>query len=642
MEEEKKKKELETAKEELADINQRLKAANAAYDKWNDKLEGEGLSEEERTFYERRADAAERQQAELRKQKELQQQRVSELEKKSPPLAFVEYSPEVYVETGNFLARQLVLRNRTSLPPGFISFGERLWAADDEVTSLYNRDWYMENAGPLISSFNNEVRRIIIVAGNKGLGKTVFSFILMVEALKEGFIVAYQNANDRFWIFGEKAKQRDDLYEVAKVFEMNGYEACLAPGVYRVVLEKEVAVFISLVKLRQVIYIVDVGEHFNEFIESQGPKIIISSPNSGKLKRIGEAYRPRYVYMPLWSWEELIKLNENLPTRTESPNDRFVRQDLGDLQFLFGRFGGVPRILFENEPVLNKLQALDRVLEDTPLDDWKRLFSCTNFSALPRNIPGMLVHITERMDIPGSCKIEFASNDILLLVIRRYFNHCRQDLITFLNATTPSRMVSAMRGELVEECMHQGFTAPNEERVHGLEIRKLSGNTQFHPLQLPLMTRKFFRFLNMVDFTEIELNEYYQPLICNFPAVDAITLMERKVFDGPTATGLCGVGFQATVSKKKRKGVSREELSRVRDKLRMLTKNPMLPLYLVFVTTPDGLSSRQVLGRPKLPEDDEYVQFVIRGISFEAMSGITLPNEDGLDELDPDNDVDEE
>jgi hypothetical protein len=126
----------------------------------------------------------------------------------------------------------------------------------------------------------------------------------------------------------------------------------------------------------------------------------------------------------------------------------------------------------------------------------------------------------------------------------------------------------------------------------------------------------------MSDITEIERNDYYQPLLSNFPAVDAIALMTRRVFDPSGPDEQVGVGFQATVSKNKRKGVARDELVRVRNNLRVLTNIPTLPLLLVFVTVVGGINSRQRLGKTTEPGDEDFEQFVIRGISFEATRGM--------------------
>jgi hypothetical protein len=230
------------------------------------------------------------------------------------------------------------------------------------------------------------------------------------------------------------------------------------------------------------------------------------------------------------------------------------------------------------------------------------------------------VNIRDHPTRPGKCLVEIASSTILYRMAHFYFQAKNFELISFLNAKSPERMVGQIRGELVEICMHEAFGSMTSQI--DLELRRLEGgsSSSFAKVELPPFKRSFFAKLSMDDITSLRMNEYFQPLICNFPAVDAIALMARSFFDGPSATGFCGVGFQATISKTKRKGVPREELIRVRSKLRELQNDASLPLYLVFVSVVDGLNSRQRLGPARETVDDEFVQFVIRGISFESLS----------------------
>jgi hypothetical protein len=168
---------------------------------------------------------------------------------------------------------------------------------------------------------------------------------------------------------------------------------------------------------------------------------------------------------------------------------------------------------------------------------------------------------------------------------------------------------------------------------------KLGAGTVFQKFDLPPLQHKRFRLLSMSDFTQLLPLDYYQPLIPNFPAIDAISLMNRGLFDGQD--GFCAVGFQATISKRKRKPVSRTELLRVRDHVRMLRNDPTLPMFLVFVTPVGGIGSIQSLGKPKEPVDDEFVQFVIRGVDFSPVDRFPQVEEVEEEEVDDDDDYED-
>jgi hypothetical protein len=484
---------------------------------------------------------------------------------------------------------------------------------------IYNRQWYRETAPKIIREWLGSDRRSThVIAGNKGTGKSVFGFVLMMQALADGLTVLYHTASFKFWIVGEEIKER---YKgvIRKVFEQRGYDPALSTGVYEVDSSVDNALFSKLNRSKGVMYIVDIGDAFLGEIESRGPKVVISSPNADKLKRVAEIDVPKYWFMPLWSWGEICSLNDKLESAPRAT--KYTYKPKAELKSLFTVFGGVPRHLFEDISLKLKLDDVDTTVSTTSFAVWQNVFATHVYAKLPKEVPGKLVHIIPP-EATGDCRVEFASGYIAALAMHRFYTGHRAELLAFLNAGSPSRMVSAMRGALVEECMHEAF-GRNNQILDGLEVRKLTPGHDFQTLlSFPALRWKWFKFLDMSDITEIERNDYYQPLLSNFPAVDAIALMTRRVFDPSGPDEQVGVGFQATVSKNKRKGVARDELVRVRNNLRVLTNIPTLPLLLVFVTVVGGINSRQRLGKTTEPGDEDFEQFVIRGISFEATRGM--------------------
>ena len=516
-----------------------------------------------------------------------------------------------------FLGR-LVKKNRHFIPREFVQLEERLWGQERELDFIFIRDWYPANASKIFAEFAGNRRNMTIVAGNKGTGKTVFSIFLVIEALREGFAVVYETARERVWIVGEKRDRRRDFSDIESCFRAWQMTPVLESGVYSLK-DLDHYRFTDLAQRHSAIHIVDVGDSYTAEIDPNGPKVIISSPNFDKLKRISEVHNVVYHYLPTWTWEEIEKFNTRLPSAEDDAKSAYVRRDPDDLRVMFETFGGVPRTLFKRRSVKAAFGEIEKCLSDTSVDVLRQTFTFSTFAQLPKALPGLLVNIKENPSEPGTCLVEIASSTILYRMAQFYFQAKNFELISFLNAKSPERMVGQIRGELVEICMHEAFGSMTSQV--DLEMRRLGeGSSSFVKLNLPPFRRSLFAKLSMDDITSIRVNEYFQPLVCNFPAVDAIALMARSYFDGPSATGFCGVGFQATISKKKRKGVPREELMRVRSKLRALQNDPSLPLYLVFVSVVDGLNSRQRLGPTREPVDDEFAQFVIRGISFENLS----------------------
>jgi len=185
----------------------------------------------------------------------------------------------------------------------------------------------------------------------------------------------------------------------------------------------------------------------------------------------------------------------------------------------------------------------------------------------------MLLHIKEDPTRPGFWKVEFASDTIRLLVIERFFRAKNTELNSFLNANAPERMVGQIKGR---SCW--AIHAPKllDPALVDLEMRKLGGQSTYQSVTLPPLRHKHFLKLSMVDLTTIQVNDYYQPLIANFSAVDAIALMGENVFEGSLAAGF-GISSNNINTEKKRCQAG-EELISVHTKLRDLTKDSFLSL----------------------------------------------------------------
>ena len=121
---------------------------------------------------------------------------------------------------------------------------------------------------------------------------------------------------------------------------------------------------------------------------------------------------------------------------------------------MFDTFGGIPRTLFQRRSVMDAFKSIAKCLSETPSEVLKQAFISGTFAQLPKALPGLLVHIKEDPPLSGYCVAEIASSTILYHLLEFSF---RSELISFLNATSPKRMVEQIRGELVELYMHEAF-----------------------------------------------------------------------------------------------------------------------------------------------------------------------------------------
>jgi hypothetical protein len=148
--------------------------------------------------------------------------------------------PDTNALSGAFLGR-FVLKNRQFLPNTFIKLPERLWCKEDEVDFIFVRDCYTgcacrvlkefregpQGIGPADQADGSAVatqggRKNVVVAGNKGIGKSVFGIILAVEAIREGLIVVYETAKDMVWIIGNSTQKLsyEDVEAVGKSWKI--------------------------------------------------------------------------------------------------------------------------------------------------------------------------------------------------------------------------------------------------------------------------------------------------------------------------------------------------------------------------------------------------------------------------------------
>ena len=290
---------------------------------------------------------------------------------------------------------------------------------EQELDFLYIRDWYPASASKILGEFAKERRNMTIVAGNKGTGKTVFGIFLVVEALREGFAVVYETARERVWIVGQNVNRIEregdesrEYIDIKAYFRAWKMTPVLEPGVYSLK-DLDSDRFTDLARRHSVIHIVDVGDSYTAEINPKGPKVIISSPNFDKLKRINEVHNVMYHYLPTWTWEEIENFNAHLPAAEDDAKNAYVRRDPDDLKLMFETFGGVPRTLFKRRSVKLAFTEIEKCLSDTSIDVLRQTFTFSTFAQLPKTLPGLLVNIKENPSEPGTCLVEIASSTIL-------------------------------------------------------------------------------------------------------------------------------------------------------------------------------------------------------------------------------------
>jgi hypothetical protein len=543
-----------------------------------------------------------------------------------------------------FLNRVLFRRRVVFDDNDVVDFGEPLWGNPLRQSFIFQREQPVVNE--VVETFMTPVHNPIIVAGSKGIGKSCLGLLMIDRFVKRGKVVLYEFGNTKMLIIGEAAwknetkflnpiiekdeTNRDILDRVVKIWNVNAdrkLELLGTHGMYSMPDNGALdGFFFRLTLPTAFIHIVDIGENYRGVIETNNTKIIISSPNSEKLKRTGEVESVKMKFIPTWTFEEIQLLNSRLPLPDSSSGANAVRKDEAELKRLFEIFGGIPREIFQNRSLGDTISDVEQKLRSVPIETWRLVFNSHDYTHIPKLVPGVFVHI---LPGPGKlCTVQFASAFMGSLVIHEHYRLQRSNLLAFMASVRgPKKMIATLRGHILEERMHEVLTArENRPKLKFAPLTK-NGLGEEKDLALPFFLVKEFKWKDMSDLTHLQGNDYCQPLAPNFESLDAFAILPRKQFDGKD--GWCVAGFQATTAVTH--PAKRAGLYAVRDKARTLTGIADLPLFLIFVTTPNGVSTPQKLGKVPQQGDDEFKQYVLRGVDFSEILQL-FPGEGEVEE----------
>jgi hypothetical protein len=273
--------------------------------------------------------------------------------------------------------------------------------------------------------------------------------------------------------------------------------------------------FSTLYMERAFVHLVDIGDNYTGAIDVNHPAIIVSSPNTEKLKRTGELGTFSIEYLPIWSWEDIVRLNKKLPVAVPDVKLNAVRKDPKALRRLYDIFGGIPREIFRDRTVNTAIDNVINVIADVKLDVWEQILANSDYTKLPKMVPGVLVHIEKMAATPTTpapdenfCTVTFASKYIGSIVIHRFYRSQRAQVMALVTSVKGSKkMMAQLRGNLLEERMHEVLT--REKRDFKLiPLLPSGGKGKEKKFELPLLKIKQFRYQNMTDLTELAVDDY--------------------------------------------------------------------------------------------------------------------------------------
>ena len=155
--------------------------------------------------------------------------------------------------------------------------------------------------------FSKEKAPSALLAGTRGIGKSVFGSFAVLEWASRGTVVVYEHLETLMLVVGDPARAPAS---VQAEFRERG--EALRSGVFS--LRDEAALLESLLAMRDVVFVQDLGDSPTSRPIKRGNCgwLVVSSPNSDKLDVLRSVSDMHRFIMPLWSLDEMLELRQEV------------------------------------------------------------------------------------------------------------------------------------------------------------------------------------------------------------------------------------------------------------------------------------------------------------------------------------------
>jgi hypothetical protein len=334
----------------------------------------------------------------------------------------------------------------------------------DFRSRLFVRECYLELLDLVLSGGKN-----VLVRGTPGIGKTHFSFLLILRLIAEGKTVVYERkSRDRAFLFSptevKSGRRFTDFDEVGS---------------------KDTFLILDAINVDVI----------------NAKTILVSSPNENNfhdfVKKI-DVTKDSY-YMPPWSLEEILDCNGKMYNRRVS-----------DVRAGYEKVGGVPRILLEKDTV-DIGPVSDAIITTSGLA-WKEI---SRNLAVNSQVSGKVFHMIPTADL-RNFEYRFASKYVEDEVFSRVSDNSEAAICQFIRDSRSLGEAGGLAGVLFERIAHLRL-----EKGGDFEIRSLDGRSADTELKLPTKSPKK-RFTDVNEIAGFSVGDYIVPKASNFESVDSM------------------------------------------------------------------------------------------------------------------------
>ena len=313
-----------------------------------------------------------------------------------------------------------------------------------------------------------------LILGTPGTGKTIFCLYVLCRLLQNNATVVVERVNFPVFVFNNE-------------------------GVFR--LPSMEAVDTEILSNKSLYYLYDAATHVCRPKGIKATRFIFSSPEKENWSDVVKAGVVTY-YMPIWSVnevEEVIAHHKMPDNRASSVRDRF------------GKFGGIPRILFEKNSERAE-QYDNEVVRQCNSIEVKSIDSLQLDKTHVKN------HKLLHMKVDDSYtryRVAISSTYVAKMMYDALVERQKENLYNFLNVSSDVGEVGAIRGKLFEMYCHDLFSKGGT-----FQTRCIDGERE--SLTFPCMKVYYFKSTEDLSSMSSKPDFYAVPWVKNYETVDSI------------------------------------------------------------------------------------------------------------------------
>mmetsp|Transcript_1142 Transcript_1142/g.1461 ORF Transcript_1142/g.1461 Transcript_1142/m.1461 type:complete len:538 (+) Transcript_1142:34-1647(+) len=355
----------------------------------------------------------------------------------------------------------------------------------ERFSELIVRDCYKKLFDIILDSYGTAESQGTIVTGNPGIGKSYFLFYCLFRFIKLGKTVVFESSQQNsYWLY-----------------RPNEATLCLE-GV------SPEDVFLEQLRSRSTVFLFDPNKDSPTSVKAF--TIIAASPQIENFKEFFKTEGVNKLFMPGWSRAEVEKMPSSLTSDQKSE--------------MYQKYGGIPRYI-KNDLKWGAI-LFGKVDACNPTDVIKSAGLLENYRE-----SHMLLQYVVNDDYQVE-SVQFASNYIFELLIKKWETSNKEALNLFFHETKAIKGLGVARGKVFEVLAHRVLVKGGTYRTRKLGTTSGSSSSSAatidtNDFEIGELKHNYFNNIVGVDFTKND--EYWQPTSGGLTAIDSLAIVNNDL-----------------------------------------------------------------------------------------------------------------